>query len=67
MKRFVDLRGQETGYRFAFWDTVYDRFDTFEAVQAWDTFAEFEQDCTADIERYRRLTPEWAFVPPAEE
>jgi hypothetical protein len=62
MKRFIDLRGQGTGSRFAWYDTVTDSFETHGTFQDWDTWAEFEDDYEGDeIERYKGLTPEWAF------
>lgn len=65
MKRFIDLRGQHTGYRFAWFCTVLDRFETFDGDQAWDTWEEFKlsyysNEINTTIGRYRRLCPEWA-------
>lgn len=42
MKRFIDLRFQGTSNRFAFWDTVVGRFDTYDDEMAWKDWAEFE-------------------------
>ncbi len=36
MIRFIDLRGQGTGYKFAFWDTVVDEFIALGPDEAWD-------------------------------
>lgn len=65
MKRFVDLRGADTGYRFAFYCTVVDKFETVsDGSQAWDTFDEFAEWYQGDeLERFRGLTPAWAFEP----
>lgn len=72
MKRFIDLRGQHTGYRFAWWDTVRDCFDDNDGDWAWDTWQEFEESYCLDggpvfreetLARYRSLTPAWAFEP----
>lgn len=64
MKRFIDLRGQYTGYRFAWWDTVRDEFESFSGDQAWDTWGEFVEVCSPEAqERYKRLCPMWAFEP----
>jgi hypothetical protein len=68
MKRFIDLRGQHTGYRFAWWDTVRDCFDNYDGDEAWDTWADFAESVTMEnightLDRYRRLTPAWAFEP----
>ena len=66
MKRFIDLRNQGTGYRFAFWDTVTDRFEQFGGEQAWDTFDEFADAHEGfDLERYERLCPDWAKQSPS--
>lgn len=60
MKRFIDLRGQETGANFAWWDTVVDRFEEFSGEQAWDTWEEFAAAYTGnDLLRYERLVPRW--------
>jgi hypothetical protein len=44
--RFVDIRNQGTGRRFAFWDTISDQFLTFSGEQAWDTWEELEDSVT---------------------
>jgi hypothetical protein len=63
MKRFIDLRGQGTGSRFAWYDTVTDSFEKHGTFQDWDTWDEFEEDYEGDeIDRYKGLTPEWAFI-----
>jgi len=62
MKRFIDLRDQGTGYRFAWWDTVVDVFERHGVMQdmAWDTWQEFATDYIGDdFVRYERLMPEW--------
>ena len=62
MVRFVDLRGQDIGYRFAFWSTCPDRFLCYQEQQAWDTFEEFEKIFIgSDLERFRSLCPDWVF------
>lgn len=71
MKRFIDLRGQHTGYRFAWWDTVRDCFDEYAGDQAWDTWDEFLDSVRADdllrveyvSDRLSPLVPAWAFEP----
>lgn len=61
MKRFIDLRRQNTGYRFARFDTVTDQFEKHDGEMAWDTWAEFEQSYRGDdLERYKNLVPLWA-------
>ena len=63
MIRFIDLRGQGTGYNFAFWDTTADRFCEFFGDQAWDNKAFFEHSYRFDgcnaIERFLDLMPGW--------
>lgn len=41
MIRFVDIRNQGVGSRFAFWDTITDRFVEIEGEQAWDNWDDF--------------------------
>lgn len=76
MIRFVDLRGQSTGYRFAFWCTVHDRFVTFAGEQAWDTEDDFiaSYQCSAKkfplsqpLSRFLNLMPSWASKDPENE
>lgn len=60
MIRFVDLRGAETGYKFAFWDTVTDKFVELSGEQAWDSKEAFIESCWGqDYDRYVRLMPDW--------
>ena len=67
VKRFVDLREAETGYRFAWFDTVTDEFERHSGSMAWSSFPEFAEDFEGeDLERYRGLTPKWAFEARAE-
>lgn len=68
MKRFVDIRTANTGYCFAWFDTIFDRFETHGTNMAWDTFDEFAADYKGDqLDRYRSLCPAWAFEKPNEE
>ena len=63
MKRFVDIRGQGTGSRFAFWDTIHDQFETHGTEMAWDAVDEFRQAYQGDeLDRYVSLCPPWAFT-----
>lgn len=63
MIRYVDLCGQDTGYRFAFWDTVTDRFIQVGDDQAWDDLADLEESAEtakidkALVDRMARLIP----------
>ena len=67
MKRFVDLRGIDTGFKFAWFCTVHDVFEEFDGQQTWDTWEEFEKAYRTyhrgtewDLDRYRSLCPDWA-------
>ena len=72
MKRFIDIRNQGTGSRFAFWDTITDSFENNCGSQAWDNWVDFEEDfrlqmdallsnydIDKELERYRGLCPDW--------
>ena len=62
MKRFINLRGQETGYNFAWWDTVIEEFEQHcgdFAFRDWSDFEEYYEG--DDIDRYKRLCPQWVF------
>ena len=68
MKRFIDLRGQDTGFRFAWYDTRTYEFERFNGNQAWDDMTEFKFDYAVDrksdkaqLDRYRGLALPWAF------
>lgn len=73
--RFIDLRKQGTASRFAFFNTVSDKFVTVDGYQVWDTWSEFRECAEVqgivagaiNVDRFRSLCPEWAFVPPTEE
>ena len=64
MIRFIDLRGHNTGYRFAFWDTTKDKFCEFFDSQAWESIEDFKEAFELDggtcIERFLDLIPEWS-------
>ena len=64
MIRFIDLRDQILeGYpKFAWYNTVTDRFFSFKFSQTWATWGEFEKDWKAHswahhypIDRFKRL------------
>jgi len=63
MIRFIDIRGQGTGCRFAFWDTVTDSFVNLDGDFAWNTWEELFDSGgnAADIDRYHSLCPSWVF------
>jgi hypothetical protein len=64
MIRFIDLTGQGTTYKFAFWDTTKDKFCEFFESQAWDSVEDFIESFELDgkmtygIERFLNLIPE---------
>ena len=62
----LDLRGQDTGYRFAFWNTVTDRFVSVGQDQAWDDMDDLKEGAMLAgtfINRLEGLCPAWASVP----
>jgi len=60
MKRFINLTNQDIPYRFAWWDTCADKFETHSGNLAWHTFEEFAYDYVGnDLESYYKLAPEW--------
>lgn len=62
MIRFIDLRGQDTGYRFAFWDTVKDQFMTVNNDQAWDHPYDVLTSDEGLMDRLDKLCPSWSYV-----
>lgn len=70
MIRFIDLRFQGTMNRFAFWDTVYDKFETISGDQAWETWSDLVESCDVAkvdakfLARLRGLCPAWVDDPP---
>lgn len=65
MIRFVDLRHVDMGARFAFWDTVTDRFVDLDGCQAFDDLAELADYYSTSTkpfswERLLGHLPEWA-------
>lgn len=77
--RFIDLRGHATGHRFAFWDTVIDRFCEFNNEQAWENVADFTHDFNVSggtyndkvrvcgIDRFVEKIPDWINEPMGED
>lgn len=62
MLRFIDLTGQITSsFEFAWYDTVKDTFITFNGMQTWDCWEDFEEDIKLDtdlcIDRFKALFP----------
>jgi hypothetical protein len=65
MIRFIDLRRQGVGYKFAFFNTVNDKFISFNGTMAWNTKQEFIADCVLNHgegfqRRFLSLIPTWA-------
>jgi hypothetical protein len=70
MIRFIDLREQDTGYRFAWWTTITDTFLSFAGCEAWDDMEDFKECFDIDgrshpgdyaYNRFAGLAPRWAF------
>ena len=63
MIRFIDIRNQGVGSRFAFWDTITDRFLEIEGEQAWDNWDEFLEVAKGHslLKRLKDLCPDWVF------
>lgn len=72
MIAFVDMRSCEiAGARFAFYNTVPDKFVELDGNQAWHCWTEFNRDFQIhnpetgiiykDIERFKGLCPAWVF------
>lgn len=69
MIRFIDLRGQDTDGRFAFYDTVYSSFIEISGDQVWNTWQEFRDGYASagghlpPLERFEGLAPAWTRIP----
>ena len=63
MIRFVDIRNQGVGSRFAFWNTVTDRFVEIEGEQAWNNWDDFLEVAEGYpiVERFKGLCRDWVF------
>lgn len=61
MIRFINLKGQiylDDSICFAFYNTVNDRFCTFNESQVWDSIDEFAADYEGnDLKRFISLIP----------
>lgn len=69
MKRFIDLTGQidldDERRSFAWYDTINCQFELHGTSETWDSWEDFAEDYDGDdLDRYRRLTPVWAFGAP---
>ena len=66
MIRFIDIRNQGTGYRFAFWDTVTNSFLMFDGDQGFENRDDFEDAWlnsnkkALNLNRLKSLCPKWA-------
>src|SRR5262245_51458564 len=67
MIRFVDIRNQGVGARFAFWNTTSDQFLAVCGEQAWNNWEEFlGSGPSADLaDRVFSLCPKWVHEPDA--
>ena len=64
MLRFIDIRNQGTGNRFAFYDTIRDRFVEISSEMAWKSLKDFKYCCEVAaekelFERCKVLCSEW--------
>lgn len=61
MIRFIDLREQNIGAKFAFFDTITNRFITYDGNAAWDDWPDFNDDAFHHTitSRYKHLCPDW--------
>jgi len=61
MIRFIDIRGQGTGNRFAFYNTVNSSFVEASDEVAWESMDDFRSDCDdeAVFKRCSSLCPNW--------
>jgi len=63
MVRLIDIREQNTGYSFAFFDTVKDKFITLGGNQVWNNRSEFLESGSISDPLFNRclsLVPDWA-------
>lgn len=77
MIRFVDMRAADiAGGRFAFFDTITNRFVSNNDETAWVDWADFEEANSISreegrdprpAERFKRLCPPWVFEPVPEQ
>jgi len=63
MIRFIDIRGQRTGYNFSFFDTVTDNYISKNSEYAWTDWEDFIESSPdgLDLERYKKICPGWVF------
>ena len=61
MIRFIDIRNQGTGSRFAFWSTVTDQFLEIAGEMAWESLDDLAEIVTPDVDfdRLKALCPGW--------
>lgn len=66
MIRFIDLRGQDTGYEFAFFDTATDTFVSMGGVQVFESVEGLVLDAglgpatdSTFLQRLIGLIPDW--------
>jgi len=67
---FVDLRNTTIGHKFGFWETTTESFVSICGSYAWNTYAEFEENCDScnrvakhkQKYNYKHLCPGWVHV-----
>jgi hypothetical protein len=61
MIRFIDIRNQGTGNRFAFYNTVNGRFVEAGGEMAWESLEEFRLDCDDEniFKRCSNVCADW--------
>lgn len=71
MIRFIDIRNQGTGYRFAFFDTTVNQFVEVDGSEVFDSYDDLEfhkwpepmdkkaKDLNVLVDRLIGLCPEW--------
>ena len=63
MIRFIPLSYEDTGFRFAFWDTIINRFSAIGGDEAWEDLADFKESAAPHLgpalfARYAGLIPD---------
>lgn len=65
MIRFVDIRGCSTGHRFAFYDTVTDKFVEISGEQTWGQWFDLAEVAPQEfLDRIAALCPLWIYTEP---
>lgn len=61
MIKFVDIREQDIGFKFSFWDSYAKKYVKINDDMAWCSWKEFVKSCVPDVDaiRFRSLCPNW--------